>query len=114
MGLAGGIRADLEHVERRAPQLPELFLCQIGVHVKTALGASLVPIPVARLGRELREVVNRRDRAAHGRESLAKKILRSPFSQEKMTYQQDSQTMLYRSKMNPNLKRNFDLFPVLD
>ncbi len=31
-----------------------------------------------------------------------------------MTYQQDSQTVLYRSKMNPNLKRNFALFPVLD
>ncbi len=31
-----------------------------------------------------------------------------------MTYQQDSQTVLYRSKLNPNLKRNFVLFPVLD
>jgi len=36
------------------------------------------------------------------------------FSQEKMTYQQDSQTVLYRSKMNPNLRRNFAVFPVLD
>ncbi len=51
---------------------------------------------------------------SHGRESLAQYILRSPFSQEKMSYQQDSQTVLYRSKMNPNLKRNFALFPVLD
>ncbi len=31
-----------------------------------------------------------------------------------MTYQQDSQTDLYRSKMNPNHKRNFVLFPVVD
>jgi hypothetical protein len=31
-----------------------------------------------------------------------------------MTYQEDTQTVLYRSKMNPNLKRNFALFPVLD
>ncbi len=31
-----------------------------------------------------------------------------------MTYQKDTQTVLYRSKMNPNLKRNFALFPVLD
>ncbi len=30
-----------------------------------------------------------------------------------MTYREDTQTVLYRSKMNPNLKRNFALFPVL-
>ena len=51
---------------------------------------------------------------SHGRESLAQYILHSPFSQGKMTYQQDSQTDLYRSKMNPNHKRNFVLFPVVD
>ncbi len=31
-----------------------------------------------------------------------------------MTYREDTQTVLYRSKMNSNLKRNFALFPVLD
>ncbi len=31
-----------------------------------------------------------------------------------MTYREDTQTVLYRSKMKPNLKRNFALFPVLD
>ncbi len=51
---------------------------------------------------------------SHGRDSLAQYILRSPFSQQKMTYREDTQTVLYRSKMNPNLKRNFALFPVLD
>jgi len=40
---------------------------------------------------------------SHGRESLAQYILRSPFSQQKMTYRKDTQTVLYRSKMNPNL-----------
>ena len=49
-----------------------------------------------------------------GQESLAQYILRSPFSQQKMTYRKDTQTVLYHSKMNPNLKRNFALFPVLD
>ncbi len=34
---------------------------------------------------------------SHGRESLAQYILRSPFSQQKMTYRKDSKTMLYRS-----------------
>ncbi len=47
-------------------------------------------------------------------ESLAQYILRSPFSQQKMTYREDTQIVLYRSKMNPVLKKNFALFPVLD
>ena len=51
---------------------------------------------------------------SRGRESLAQYILRSPFSQEKMTYEKQSKTVLYRSKMNPTLKRNFAVFPVLD
>ncbi|MCZ6563332.1 MAG: hypothetical protein O6948_10505 [Deltaproteobacteria bacterium] len=40
---------------------------------------------------------------SHGRESLAQYILRFPFSQQKMTYRKDTKTVLYRSKMNPNL-----------
>src|SRR5713226_81576 len=47
-----------------------------------------------------------------GRESPAQYILRSPFSQEKMTYWQDSKTVLYRSKMKPGTKNNFAIFPV--
>jgi len=31
-----------------------------------------------------------------------------------MTYRKDTKTVLYRSKMKANLKRNFALFPVLD
>ena len=46
--------------------------------------------------------------------SLAQYILRSPFSQEKMTYRKDTSTVLYRSKMNPVSKKNFAVFPVLD
>lgn len=48
-----------------------------------------------------------------GRECLAQYILRSPFSREKMTYQQDTKTVLYRSKMNPVSKKHFAVFPVL-
>src|SRR5215510_8456368 len=51
---------------------------------------------------------------ARGRESLARYILRSPFSLEKITYQQQTKTVLYRSKMNPVLKKNFAVFTVLD
>ena len=45
---------------------------------------------------------------------MAQYILRSPFSLEKMTYEQQSKTVVYRSKMNPVLKKNFAVFPVLD
>ena len=31
-----------------------------------------------------------------------------------MAYQQHTKTVLYRSKMNPILKKNFAVFPVLD
>jgi len=31
-----------------------------------------------------------------------------------MIYQKDSKTVIYRSKMNPVLKKNFAIFPVLD
>jgi hypothetical protein len=31
-----------------------------------------------------------------------------------MTYGEDTQTVFYRSKMNPAFKRNFNLLPVLD
>jgi len=55
-----------------------------------------------------------KSRDTRGRESLAQYILRSPFSLEKMTYQQQTKTVLYRSKMNPVLKKNFAVFPVLD
>jgi len=49
-----------------------------------------------------------------GREKLAQYILRSPFSQQKMRYQPKGKTVLYRSKMNPVLKRNCEVFPVRD
>ena len=49
-----------------------------------------------------------------GRESLAQTILRSPFSQEKMIYREETKTVPYRSKMNPVGRRNLAVFPVLD
>jgi len=51
---------------------------------------------------------------SYGRESLAQYILRSPFSQQKMTYRKDTKTVLYRSTMNSNFKRNIAQFPVLE
>jgi hypothetical protein len=55
------------------------------------------------------------DRQDHqGREKLAQYILRAPFSLQKMRYQPTSRTVIYRSKMHRGLKRNFEVFPVLD
>ncbi|MGH7771856.1 MAG: transposase [Candidatus Binatia bacterium] len=51
---------------------------------------------------------------SRGRESLAQYILRSPFSQEKMTYWEETKSVLYRAKMKPGAKKNFAIFPVLD
>ncbi|MBI2999670.1 MAG: transposase [Deltaproteobacteria bacterium] len=51
---------------------------------------------------------------SRGRESLAQYILRSPFSQEKMIYREETKTVLYRTKMKPGSKKNFAVFPVLD
>jgi hypothetical protein len=49
-----------------------------------------------------------------GRRAAAEYILRSPFSQQKMRYHAKSRTMIYPSKIRPVLKRNFEVFPVLD
>ncbi len=49
-----------------------------------------------------------------GREKLAQYILRAPFSQQKMCDHAKSRTVIYRSKMNRVLTRNFEVFPVLD
>jgi hypothetical protein len=65
-------------------------------------------------GFNIHNQVKIRSQDKRGRECLAQYILRSPFSQEKMTYRQESKTVLYRSKMNPVSKRNFAVFPVLD
>ncbi len=40
--------------------------------------------------------------------------LRSIFFQEKMTYEKQSKTVIYRSKMNPTLQRSFAVFSVPD
>jgi len=48
----------------------------------------------------------------HGK--LMTVILRSPFSQQKMRYRAKSRTVIYRSKIHPVLKRNFEVFSVLD
>jgi len=45
---------------------------------------------------------------------LAEYILRAPFSQQKLRYHATSRPVIYRSKMHPVLKRNFEVFPVLD
>ena len=45
---------------------------------------------------------------------MAEYILRSPFSLEKLRYHATTGTVIYRSKMHPVLKRNFEVFSALD
>jgi hypothetical protein len=49
-----------------------------------------------------------------GRRALAEYVLRSPFAQEKLRYHAKTGTIIYRSKMHPVLKRNFEVFSALD
>ena len=41
---------------------------------------------------------------------LAQYILRNPFSVEKMTLQSPGDAIIYRSKLNPKINRNFEIF----
>ena len=50
-----------------------------------------------------------RARDAAGRRRLAQYMLRAPFSLEKMSYDPDSGTVIYRSRMHKTLKRNFQV-----
>ncbi|HEX7549551.1 MAG TPA: transposase [Candidatus Methylomirabilis sp.] len=49
-----------------------------------------------------------------GRRAVAEYILRSPFSLEKLRYHPRTGTVLYRSKIPPGLKRNFEVFSASD
>ncbi|MFH1038976.1 MAG: hypothetical protein V1789_09965 [PVC group bacterium] len=48
------------------------------------------------------------------RERLAQYIIRSPFSLEKMRVTDPGDAIVYRSEMNPKIKRNFEVFSPTD
>jgi hypothetical protein len=47
-------------------------------------------------------------------ERLAQYIIRNPFSVEKMYPDPETGTIIYRSGMNPNIRRNFEIFTPCD
>jgi hypothetical protein len=47
-------------------------------------------------------------------EDLAQYILRNPFSVEKMTLESPGDTVIYRSRLNPKINRNFEVFTPTD
>ena len=47
-------------------------------------------------------------------EDLAQYILRNPFSVEKMTLESPTDTVIYRSKLNAKINRNFEVFTPTD
>ena len=48
------------------------------------------------------------------REQLCQYVLRNPFSVEKMTLESPTDTIIYRSKLNPKINRNFEVFDPVD
>jgi len=62
--------------------------------------------------RHAREPVPPENKAAL--EQLAQYILRNPFSVEKMTMESPTDTIIYRSKLNPKINRNFEVFTPTD
>ena len=54
--------------------------------------------------------VKRKDR--EGLERLAQYIIRNPFSEEKMIYDEDGGTVIYHSKVNAKTNRNFEVYAI--
>jgi len=52
--------------------------------------------------------VKRNDTA--GLKRVAQYIIRYPFSEQKMTYNEENGTVIYRSRMHAKTKRNFEIF----
>jgi hypothetical protein len=49
-----------------------------------------------------------------GLERVAQYIIRNPFSEQKMTYNEENGTVIYRSRMHAKTKRNFEIFSAED
>ena len=47
-------------------------------------------------------------------EALAQYILRNPFSVEKITMEQPGDIVIYRSRLNAKINRNFEVFTATD
>ena len=50
---------------------------------------------------------------AEGRKQLACYMIRNPFALEKMTYDDNTAMVIYRSKFHASLKRNYQLVPAV-
>ncbi len=48
------------------------------------------------------------------REQRCQYVLRNPFSVEKMTLESPTVTIIYRSRLNPKINRNFEVFDPVD
>jgi len=50
---------------------------------------------------------------AEGRQGLVRHMIRCPFALHKMSFDQNSGTVIYRSKLHATLKRNYQLMPAV-
>ena len=48
------------------------------------------------------------------REQICQYILRNPFSEAKVTLEHPKDTVIYRSRLNPKINRNFQIFDPVD
>ena len=48
------------------------------------------------------------------REQLCQYVLRNPFSVERITLESPTDIIIYRSKLNPKINRNFEVFDTVD
>jgi len=56
--------------------------------------------------------IKRNDTA--GLKRVAQYIIRNPFSEQKMTYNEENGTVIYRSRMHAKTKRNYEIFSAED
>jgi hypothetical protein len=69
------------------------------------------------VGQASRGIISRsppEDILASTLEDLAQYILRNPFSVEKMTLESPGDTVIYRSRLNARINRNFEVFTPTD
>ena len=116
----------MDQAARGAPQAQADFGDLVNfnphIHVLAADGAFdagggftvLPPIPRKLLEPWFRKSVRVRGGDAAGRRRLAQYMLRAPFSLEKMSYDPESCTVIYRSRMHKTLTRNFQVMHGAD
>ena len=68
---------------------------------------------MAPLGGSVHNRISSKANDAEGRQRLDRYMIRCPFALNKMSFDQNSGTVIYRSKLHATLKRNYQLMPAV-